>query len=513
MTAAVIKTLGVARGTVLVENVSKRFDLQQRYRSSNWRDALSGRAGPGAAQTPSGEFWALNDVSFCIEPGTALGIVGHNGSGKSTMLKLLTGIMKPTRGSIQVGGRVGALIEVGAGFHPDLTGRENIYLNGSILGLSRHEIARKFDRIVSFAGLEQFIDTPVKRYSSGMYMRLGFSIAAHTEPDVLLIDEVLAVGDQQFQNRCLNTLRQFVAGGGTAILVSHAMKSVAQLCPQCVWLDRGVLRLFGPTDQAVEQYMAVVAEREEEEFKRNFPEEWAMREREREEAERETRKKRDEERSRIEAEQKSHEAEHRAAENALHHGETQRQREAQKEEERREERRRQQEAARRADSSQPCLLGGTLLGGDGKPQTHFYAGETLTARIAYRVPAPRANLVIGFEIYRDDGLYMFAASNYQYDLVLDALPLQGEIDLHVPFLSLNEGTYRLRLSLFPDPDETDETNEWQKKPEHVIENAATFTVSAGALRYGCAFLPVEWKVAPAAKNEAARNVPVSAGQP
>ena len=182
------------------------------------------------------EFWALKDVSFEVRPGHALGIIGPNGAGKSTALKLLTRILRPTRGSCSVRGRVGALIEVAAGFHPDLTGRENVYLQGAILGMKRGEIARKFDEIVDFAGLGEFMDTPVKRYSSGMNARLGFSIAAHLDPEVLLIDEVLAVGDMSFQQRCLDRLAQFRRDGMAIAFVSHNMQAVATLCDTALLL-------------------------------------------------------------------------------------------------------------------------------------------------------------------------------------------------------------------------------------------------------------------------------------
>ena len=191
------------------------------------------------------------------------------------MLKLLTGILKPTEGAVRTQGRLSALIEVGAGFHPDLSGRENIFLNGSILGLSRREIARHFDEIVDFAGLERFIDTPVKRYSSGMYMRLGFAIATHVEPDILLVDEVLAVGDTYFQNKCIRRMKAYIAQGGTVVFVSHWMAQVALLCDRCLWLDHGVLRYDGPTQETVAQYMQVVADRESADFRRERPDEWA----------------------------------------------------------------------------------------------------------------------------------------------------------------------------------------------------------------------------------------------
>lgn len=251
-----------------VNNISKRFLLG----SGSLKNMLLDRREADRAR----EFWALKDVSFTIAQGTSLGIVGHNGSGKSTMLKLLTGILDPTKGSITTRGRIGALIEVGAGFHPDLTGRENVYLNGSILGMSEREITRRFDEIVDFAGLEQFIDTPVKRYSSGMYMRLGFSIAANINPDILIVDEVLAVGDTQFQNKCMKRMKEFLAQGGTVVFVSHAMGQVAHLCERCVWLDHGQLFFHGPTQETVGRYMVLVAEREEEEFKRKHPNEWKI---------------------------------------------------------------------------------------------------------------------------------------------------------------------------------------------------------------------------------------------
>ena len=205
------------------------------------------------------EFWVLNDISFELKKGETLGIIGHNGAGKSTMLKHLSGIMEPTRGSIEVNGRLSALIEVGAGFHPDLTGRENVYLNGVILGMSRAEVKRKFDEIVEFAGLEEFIDTPVKRYSSGMFARLGFSVAAHLEPDILVIDEVLSVGDFAFQRKGLEKMRAIAKSGATVIFVSHNLQAVAEFCQRGILLERGRVIADGPTDQVVRRYLDTAA--------------------------------------------------------------------------------------------------------------------------------------------------------------------------------------------------------------------------------------------------------------
>ena len=240
-----------------VQGVSKMFRRGEKH--GYLRDlvpALTRRlVGRGPAVDPAQEeFWALSDVSFQVPQGEAFGIIGGNGAGKSTILKLLTGIMHPTRGSIRVAGRVSALIEVGAGFHRDLTGRENVFLNGAILGLSRQEIQARFDAIVSFAGLEDFIDTPVKRYSSGMFARLGFSVAAHVDPTVLLVDEVLSVGDYVFQRKCVERMNSVLASGVTIVFVSHNLRELANLCPNSLLLDKGKVQMIGPTDDVIRTY-------------------------------------------------------------------------------------------------------------------------------------------------------------------------------------------------------------------------------------------------------------------
>lgn len=200
------------------------------------------------------EFWAVRDVSFEVKRGEALGIIGHNGAGKSTILKLLSNITAPTSGEIAINGRLSALIEVGSGFHPELTGRENIYLSGSILGMRRREIARKLDSIVDFAGVRQFIDTPVKRYSSGMYVRLGFAIAAHLDPDILLLDEVLAVGDANFQAKCMNRIKELEQAGTTIVFISHDLKSVERLCDRVILVERGQIAASGTPSEVIKLY-------------------------------------------------------------------------------------------------------------------------------------------------------------------------------------------------------------------------------------------------------------------
>jgi ABC-type polysaccharide/polyol phosphate transport system ATPase subunit len=249
----------VAADIVLkVQNVSKRFSRGEMHDSL--RDfvpslfaRLSGRARTGSVT--SKDFWALQDVSFELNRGEAFGIIGANGAGKSTILKLITGIMKPTTGRVELNGRLSALIEVGAGFHPDLTGRENIYLNGTILGMRRAEIDRKFDAIVEFSGLADFIDTPVKRYSTGMYARLGFSVAAHVDPDILIVDEVLSVGDIVFQNRCLEKMNRIIHSGATVIFVSHNLRAIAELCPRSILLEHGKVTATGPSQEVLRAYL------------------------------------------------------------------------------------------------------------------------------------------------------------------------------------------------------------------------------------------------------------------
>ena len=203
------------------------------------------------------EFWALKDVNFEVHEGDVLGIIGRNGAGKSTLLKILSRITEPTAGRVTLRGRVASLLEVGTGFHPELTGRENIYLNGAILGMSRAEIGRKFDEIVAFAEVERFLDTPVKRYSSGMYVRLAFAVAAHLEPEILVIDEVLAVGDAEFQKKCLGKMDEVSRRGGrTVLFVSHNMGVVTSLCPTAIWLDRGTICERGPAREVISAYMS-----------------------------------------------------------------------------------------------------------------------------------------------------------------------------------------------------------------------------------------------------------------
>jgi lipopolysaccharide transport system ATP-binding protein len=251
---------------IRVENLGKKYllDHQQQERYTALRDVLSDRAKALFRPTQNSklkthhskeEFWALKDVSFEINQGDRVGIIGRNGAGKSTLLKILSRITEPTTGRIRIKGRVASLLEVGTGFHPELTGRENIFLNGAILGMSREEIKRKFDEIVAFAEVEKFLDTPVKRYSSGMYVRLAFAVAAHLEPEVLVVDEVLAVGDAQFQKKCLGKMKDVGKEGRTVLFVSHNMSAIQVLCSRAIHLDKGEVVSAGHVEGQIKSYL------------------------------------------------------------------------------------------------------------------------------------------------------------------------------------------------------------------------------------------------------------------
>lgn len=244
---------------VELNGVSKKFRKGERFDSlrdfiPNLAKGLFSRSGKKEQELQSKEFWALKDVSFRIKKGEALGIIGHNGAGKSTILKILSRILKPTEGEIKIHGRLSALIEVGAGFHEDLTGRENIYLNGAIIGMKKKELDKKLDSIIAFSELEDFIDTPVKRYSSGMYVRLGFSVAVHLDPEILLIDEVLSVGDFRFQKKCMDKMRDFIKNKVTIIFISHNLPSVIELCPNTLLLNKGKVQEIGESKKIVHDY-------------------------------------------------------------------------------------------------------------------------------------------------------------------------------------------------------------------------------------------------------------------
>ncbi len=264
---------------ITVKNISKKYSItSQQGGYVALRDVLTNvakspfsflkhKAKEAVGKTGKEEFWALKDVNFEVEKGEAIGIIGANGAGKSTLLKILTGITPPTTGEIRMRGKVASLLEVGTGFHPELTGRENIFLNGAILGMTKKEIGVKFNDIVKFSGIEKFIDTPVKRYSSGMYVRLAFSVAAHMEPDILLVDEVLAVGDADFQKKCLGKMDEVTKKAGRTILfVSHNMNAIQNLCKRCILLKDGRVEMIGETKNVIKLYL----KKNVKNFKKNY---------------------------------------------------------------------------------------------------------------------------------------------------------------------------------------------------------------------------------------------------
>ena len=243
---------------IRMDHVYKKFRKGEVYGSlRDLLPALTGRMfqRQELSQKDNREFWAVQDLCLEVKRGEALGIIGHNGAGKSTALKMLSRIMKPTKGEIVVHGRLSALIEVSAGFHWDLTGRENIFLNGAILGMSRREIQSKLDQIIAFSGIEEFIDTPVKRYSSGMYARLGFAVAAHVDPDVLIVDEVLSVGDSLFQQKCIQRMQEIIKGGAAVLFVSHNLKAVTEFCQKCLLLEKGQTIATGTPEEVIARYL------------------------------------------------------------------------------------------------------------------------------------------------------------------------------------------------------------------------------------------------------------------
>lgn len=251
---------------ISVENVGKQYQLGllsgQTFKEEvgRWWAGLLGRDNPllkiGQEEIEKKKIWALRDVTFTVSQGEALGVIGGNGAGKSTLFKILSRITYPTEGQVRLNGRVASMLEVGTGFHPEMTGRDNVFMNGSILGMSRWEIRRKFDEIVEFAGVEKFVDTPVKRYSSGMYVRLAFAVAAHLESEILIVDEVLAVGDTEFQKKCLGKMGDVAHQGRTVLFVSHNMGTIAQLCNRTILIERGKIKATGSTDEVIREYLS-----------------------------------------------------------------------------------------------------------------------------------------------------------------------------------------------------------------------------------------------------------------
>lgn len=390
---------------VVFEHVSKHFTLQHQ-RDRSFQELAVNLFRRLRQRREREDFWALRDVSFSVPPGETLGIIGENGSGKSTTLKLISRILEPTMGAVEVNGRVSALLELGAGFHPDLTGRENIYLNASILGFSRREIRRQIEDIIAFSELERFIDVPVKHYSSGMFMRLGFAIAIHVDPDILLTDEVLAVGDEGFQRKCLEKIAELQKRGKTILFVSHNMEAIRNLCRRVLWLNQGQVQAIGEVEPIVDAYLLHVHAKEAEVL-----------------AER-----------------------HRRARGA------------------------EEEAAGALGAVGPGSPAEAVAVGAPPPVGRWGSGEVrfrevrfldqageacfllrsgaaATIEMHYQAPQPVKDPVFGIAIYRHDGLWAYGTNTNIDDLPIEQVAGAGVVRFHMPALALIEGQYWLAAAV------------------------------------------------------------------
>jgi len=402
-------------------------------------------------------FWALKEVSFGVKAGETVGLIGPNGSGKSTCLRLLTRIIEPTTGTIEVRGRVSALLELGAGFHPELTGRENVFLYGSVLGLRRREMVRRFDDIVDFAGIGRFIDVPTKFYSSGMYVRLAFATAINVSPDVLLVDEVLAVGDQAFQARCLDRIRQLKAGGMTIVFVSHSLDMVRSLCDRTIWLDGGTLREDGITDVVVGQYLQEVHQRQEAA---------AVARREAARA------------ALARASEKAARATGGAVplsgdEDVVRDPLTQH--------------------PSRWGSREAEIIGVRLLDGDGRERLLLSTGEPMVVVMQYRASRPIEHPMFGLAIHRDDGLHISGPNNILAGFDIPFIEGEGEVRYTVDVLPLLEGTYHLSAALY-------DASGTYAYDHHAL--LYTFRVQRGSVaeRYGAIYVPARWEHVPSSQG-------------
>ena len=417
------------------ENVSKRFIVHHERPRSFQELAVSFFKRNNASWE---ELWALRDISFAVERGRTLGIIGPNGSGKSTLLKLITRILEPTSGRVAVNGKVSALIELGAGFHPDLTGRENVFLNGSLLGMSRKEMEEKFEEIVEFTELGRFIDMPLKHYSSGMQMRLGFAIATSVDPDILLIDEVLAVGDEAFQRKCMRKIAEFKRRGKTIIFVSHDLDAVRELCSEVIWLDGGVIRARGRPDEVIVQYLRDIGE--------EAPLELAVPAEEVEPA----------------VEEETVQPVEEPAEAAS-------------------------QPPSRWGSGEVEITRVEFLDGRGNPCHTFRTGERMLARIHYLAHRRIERPVFGVAIYRDDGVHVNGPNTKTSDYPIDYIEGEGSIDYVVDSLPLLEGEYQFSAAVY---------DYSCTHPYDHHERMYSFEVRRGRVKdaYGVFYIPCEWRL-------------------
>ena len=407
------------------DNVSRSFRLNIEKRNSFQERVVNFFRPRGHSEM----FWALRDVSFQIPRGTTLGLIGHNGSGKSTTLKLVTRILEPTGGRVAVRGRVSALLELGSGFHPDLSGRDNIYLNGSLLGFNRRDMQGRIDEIVDFAELGPFIDTPVKHFSSGMYMRLGFAIATAVDPDILITDEVLAVGDETFQRKCMDRIYEFREQGRTILFVSHNLEAVRNLCSQAVWLDHGRVQAGGDTQETIEAYLR-----------------WAnAKDRERIEHERAAQGQ-DAESARVVA----------TAEDESRWG-----------------------------TREVEITRVEFLDGRGSPRDVFQTGEPLTIRMHYDAHERIEDPVFGLAIYHRTGFHINGPNNRFAGYPIPAVAGRGYVDYHVDELPLLAGEYLITVTVY----DSSLLHAYDHRQRQFLLTVQTSSINE---RFGSVFIPSRW---------------------
>jgi lipopolysaccharide transport system ATP-binding protein len=408
------------------KSVSKRY-LIDKQRPRSFQELFVN--GFKKKKSKKESLWVLKDVSFSIMSGEAVALIGPNGAGKSTILKLISSIIPPTSGTIEINGRVSSLLELGAGFHPDLSGRENIYLNGSILGLSRKEIDRKYTAIVDFADIGEYIELPVKHYSSGMYLRLAFAVASHMEPDILLIDEVIAVGDHIFQQRCLKRLAQLKQAGVTLILISHSMDMVRAYCQRGIWLENGVIQENGDIERVVETYLTAQYQRH------------------------------------VAKRVKLPERVSTVAQQTLTEG---------------------GQTTHRWGSGEIEITGVELLNHFDRRQTTFHVGEPLTIRMHYRASELVEAPVFGIAIYRSDGLQINGPNTKQSNYPIEMFHKQGFIDYIIEALNLLPGSYELSVAVYDSQATQAYDHQHRLYRFQVLPGKVTET-------YGAFYLPSRWQ--------------------
>lgn len=464
-----IRSLAAPQATKVIKfsKVSKRFILHHE-RASSFQDLVVSLFGLRslskrgvALPRPSREaFWALRDLSFGVYAGEVVGIIGENGSGKSTTLKLISRILEPTSGSVSVKGKVSALLELGTGFHPELSGRENIFLNGSLLGMSKKEMTERYEAIVDFAEIGEFIDTPIKHYSSGMVMRLGFAVSVHVDPDILLTDEVLAVGDEAFQRKCLDYISNLRKRGVTIIFVSHALDAVRSLCRRVIWLDRGRMIADGPSGEVIDRYLAYENAKHAErmrsgETKPHFVSPQPM----------EAIDEADEEKP-FEGNQQEASAELLA------------------------------EAQESAPAEKLARITGVdFVDATGTPTTLFQTAQPFTLRIHYTADRRLEHPVFGLALFTENGTHINGPNTLFSGFDIPAIEGTGHIDYHVAALPLLAGRYSVTVAL-TGPDITDIYDHQHQAYSFVVQPTPGLPE-----RYGLFYIPSEWSFHPDHKQE------------